>query len=199
MSKIEKYIIEVGDELYAYASKTKNYYRNPMCGNYRTSCRVCGLKPRLNIQGTSGITSDFKIVFTDIEEINQIPESGDYYDNIVLAEFGRFLGIEGTTHDITTLKAQVVNAHQIDLNVDMKKPGATGVYEISVENTGKLDGYISDITGLEEANAEEPTDIQFQLLNFKENQKIRVGEVKKFVLVVSGVKRQLQSQIRVKT
>ncbi len=92
-----------------------------MRGNYRTSCRVCGLKPTLNIQGTSGITSDFKIVFTDIEEINQIPESGDYYDNIVLAEFGRFLGIEGTTHDITTLKAQVVNAHQIDLNVDMKK------------------------------------------------------------------------------
>ena len=73
------------------------------------------------------------------------------------------------------------------------------MYEISVENTGKLDGYISDITGLEEANAEEPTDIQFQLLIFKENQKIRVGEVKKFVLVVSGVKRQLQSQIRVKT
>ena len=156
-----------------------------MRGNYRASCRVCGLKPTLNIQGTSGITSDFKIVFTNIEEINQIPESGDYYDNIVLAEFGRFLGIEGTTHDITTLKAQVVNAHQIDLNVDMKKPGATGVYEISVENTGKLDGYISDITGLDEANAEDPTDIQFMLLNFKENQKIRVGEVKKFVLIVT--------------
>ena len=60
-----------------------------------------------------------------------------------------------------------------------------GVYEISVENTGKLDGYISDITGLDEANASEPTDIQFMLLNFKENQKIRVGEVKKFVLIVS--------------
>ena len=35
-----------------------------------------------------------------------------------------------------------------------------------------------------EANAEDPTDIQFMLLNFKENQKIRVGEVKKFVLIV---------------
>ena len=67
----------------------------------------------------------------------------------------------------------------------MKKPGSMGVYEISVENTGKLDGYISDITGLDEANASEPTDIQFMLLNFKENQKIRVGEVKKFVLIVS--------------
>ena len=67
----------------------------------------------------------------------------------------------------------------------MKKPGAAGVYEISAENTGKLDGYISDITGLDEANASEPTDIQFMLLNFKENQKIRVGEVKKFVLIVS--------------
>ena len=140
------------------------------------------LSSQLNIQGTSGITSDFNIVFTNIEEINQIPESGNYndFDNGVLAELE--LGI---THDITTLKAQVVNEHQIDLSVDMKKPGAMGVYEISVENTGKLDGYISDITGLDEANAEDPTDIQFMLLNFKENQKIRVGEVKKFVLIVS--------------
>ena len=140
------------------------------------------LSQQLNIQGTSGITSDFKIVFTDIEEINQIPESGNPtdFDNAILAQLG--LGI---THDITTLKSQVVNEHQIDLNVDMKKPGAMGVYEISVENTGKLDGYISDITGLEEVNAEDPTDIQFMLLNFKENQKIRVGEVKKFVLIVS--------------
>ena len=138
------------------------------------------LSQQLNIQGTSGITSDFKVVFTNIEEINQIPESGNPndFDNVILGAFGT------TTHDITTLKAQVVNEHQIDLNVDMKKPGAMGVYEISVENTGKLDGYISDITGLDEANASEPTDIQFQLLNFKENQKIRVGEVKKFVLIV---------------
>ena len=144
------------------------------------------LSQQLNIQGTSGITSDFKIVFTNIEEINQMPESGDIrdLDNIVLAQLNLLQGGEGITHDITTLKAQVVNEHQIDLNVDMKKPGATGVYEISVENTGKLDGYISDITGLDEANASEPTDIQFQLLNFKENQKIRVGEVKKFVLIV---------------
>ena len=139
------------------------------------------LSQQLNIQGTSGITSDFNIVFTNIEEINQIPESGNYndYDNGILGQLGTI------THDITTLKAQVVNEHQIDLSVDMKKPGAMGVYEISVENTGKLDGYITDITGLDEANAEDPTDIQFMLLNFKENQKIRVGEVKKFVLIVS--------------
>ena len=139
------------------------------------------LSQQLNIQGTSGITSDFKIVFTDIQEINQVPESGDYndFDNGILGQ------LRIITHDITTLKAQVVNEHQIDLSVDMKKPGATGVYEISVENTGKLDGYITDITGLDEANAEDPTDIQFMLLNFKENQKIRVGEVKKFVLIVS--------------
>ncbi|HIT12408.1 MAG TPA: hypothetical protein IAB58_06425, partial [Candidatus Pelethosoma merdigallinarum] len=139
------------------------------------------LSQQLNIQGTSGITSDFNIVFTNIEEINQVPESGDIndFDNGILGQLGTI------THDITTLKAQVVNEHQIDLSVDMKKPGAMGVYEISVENTGKLDGYITDITGLDEANAEDPTDIQFMLLNFKENQKIRVGEVKKFVLIVS--------------
>ena len=108
------------------------------------------LSQQLNIQGTSGITSDFKVVFTDIQEINQVPESGDYndFDNGVLNSMGI------TTHDITTLQADVTNDHQIDLNVDMKKPGAMGVYEISVENTGKLDGYISDITGLDEANAE---------------------------------------------
>ena len=139
------------------------------------------LSQQLNIQGTGSITSDFNIVFTNIEEINQIPESGDYndFDNGVLG------GLHITTHDITTLQADVTNDHQIDLNVDMKKPGAMGVYEITVENTGKLDGYISDITGLDEANASEPTDIRFMLFNFKENQKIRVGEEKKFILIVS--------------
>ena len=150
------------------------------------------LSSQLNIQGTSGITSDFKIVFTNIEEINQMPESEDTFwndiDNGVLAFWGTVHGSGGITQDITTLKAQVVNEHQIDLSVDMKKPGAVGVYEITVENTGKLDGYISDITGLEEANASDPTDIQFSLYNFKENQKIRVGEVKKFVLVVAWSK-----------
>ena len=139
------------------------------------------LSQQLNIQGTGSITSDFRIVFTNIEEINQVPESGDYndFDNGILG------GLNITTHDITTLQADVTNDHQIDLNVDMKKPGAMGIYEITVENTGKLDGYISDITGLDEANASEPRDIQFTLYNFKENQKIRVGEEKKFILVVS--------------
>ncbi len=139
------------------------------------------LSQQLNINGTGGITSDFNIVFTNIEEVNQVPESGNFndFDNVILGIF------EKITHDITTLQADVTNDHQIDLNVDMKKPGATGIYEITVENTGKLDGYISDITGLDEANASEPTDIQFTLYNFKENQKIRVGEEKKFILVVS--------------
>ena len=139
------------------------------------------LSQQLNINGTGSITSDFNIVFTNIEEINQVPESGDYndFDNGILG------ALNITTHDITTLQADVTNDHQIDLNVDMKKPGATGIYEITVENTGKLDGYISDITGLDEANASEPTDIRFMLFNFKENQKIRVGEEKKFILIVS--------------
>lgn len=139
------------------------------------------LNQQLNVNGTGSITSDFSIVFTNIEEINQAQESGDIndFDNGILGILGK------TTHDITTLQADVTNDHQIDLNVDMKKPGATGIYEITVENTGKLDGYISDITGLDEANASEPTDIQFTLYNFKENQKIRVGEEKKFILVVS--------------
>ena len=80
------------------------------------------LSSQLNIQGTSGITSDFKVVFTDIQEINQVPESGNYndFDNGILA------GLEGITHDITTLKAQVVNEHQIDLSVDMKKAWCNG-------------------------------------------------------------------------
>ena len=75
------------------------------------------LSQQLNIQGTSGITSDFNIVFTDIQEINQVPESEDIrdLDNIVLGVLDLLQG-GGITHDITTLKAQVVNEHQIDLN-----------------------------------------------------------------------------------
>ena len=149
------------------------------------------LNQQLNVNGTGSITSDFSIVFTNIEEINQGQASGNIndFENGIIGIDGKtthdITTLQAETHDITTLQADVTNDHQIDLNVDMKKPGATGIYEITVENTGKLDGYISDITGLDEANASEPTDIQFTLYNFKENQKIRVGEEKKFILVVS--------------
>ena len=44
------------------------------------------LNQQLNVNGTGSITSDFSIVFTNIEEINQAQESGDIndFDNGIL-------------------------------------------------------------------------------------------------------------------
>lgn len=81
---------------------------------YGISSRLCCIK---SIIKSGSIASNFNIVFTNIEEINQATESWDIndFDNRILG------GLDITTYDITMLQAEVTNEHQIVLNVDMKK------------------------------------------------------------------------------
>ena len=81
---------------------------------YGISSRLCYIK---SIIKSGSIASNFNIVFTNIEEINQVTESWDIndFDNRILG------GLDITTYDITMLQAEVINEHQIVLNVDMKK------------------------------------------------------------------------------
>lgn len=81
---------------------------------YGISSRLCCIKSIIKSGSTA---SNFNIVFTNIEEINQVTESWDIndFDNRILG------GLDITTYDITMLQAEVTNEHQIVLNVDMKK------------------------------------------------------------------------------
>ena len=81
---------------------------------YGISSRLCYIK---SIIKSGSIASNFNIVFTNIEEINQVTESWDIndFDNRILG------GLDITTYDITMLQAEVTNEYQIVLNVDMKK------------------------------------------------------------------------------
>lgn len=81
---------------------------------YGISSRLCCIK---SIIKSGSIASNFNIVFTNIEKINQVTESGDIkgFDNRILG------GLDITTYDITMLQAEVTNEHQIVLNVEMKK------------------------------------------------------------------------------
>ena len=78
----------------------------------------------LNINGTSSIESNWKVVFTNIQELNK--SSGVTINNPPTAS--------GTT---------------ATFDVDLEKPGDSIEYQITVENQGTLDAIIEDINASE--------------------------------------------------
>ena len=99
------------------------------------------LSQTLNIQGTGSIASDFNILFTDIQE--------------------------GTMNDATTVNKQITDSTTAVFTIDLSKPGASGEYNITVENRGTIDAYVDSINGIDEANQTEPTDITFSIEGLK--------------------------------
>ena len=99
------------------------------------------LSQTLNIQGTGSIASDFNILFTDIQE--------------------------GTMNDATTVNKQIIDSTTAVFTIDLSKPGASGEYNITVENRGTIDAYVDSINGIDEANQTEPTDITFSIEGLK--------------------------------
>ena len=117
------------------------------------------LSQTLNIQGTGGITSDFNILFTNIEE--------------------------GTMNGATTINKQITNSTTATFTIDLKSPGSNGEYLITVENRGNIDAYVESIHGIEEANSVDPTDIKFSIEDIKVNDKLKAKESKVFKVKVN--------------
>ncbi len=117
------------------------------------------LSKTLNIQGMSGITSNFNILFTNIEE--------------------------GTMNGATTINKQITDSTTANFTIDLSKPSSNGEYLITVENRGNIDAYVESIHGIEEANQKEPTDIKFSIEDIKVNDKLRATESKVFKVKVN--------------
>ena len=116
------------------------------------------LSQYLTINGTSNITSDFKVVFTSIEE--------------------------GTMNSATTIQKSF-EATSATFQVKLDKPGSNAEYIVTVQNQGKLDAYLESIEGIDEANNKAPTYITFSVKDLSVNEKLSVGETKTFKVIVS--------------
>ena len=116
------------------------------------------LSQYLTINGTSSITSDFKVIFTDITE--------------------------GTMNSATTVN-KGFEGTSATFQVKLDKPGSNAEYIVTVENQGKLDAYLQSIEGIDEANNKAPTYITFSVKDLSINEKLGVGESKTFKVIVS--------------
>ena len=116
------------------------------------------LSQQLTINGTGGIASDFNILFTDIQE--------------------------GTMNGATTVNKQITDSTTATFTIDLSKPGSKGEYLITVENRGTIDAMVESISGIDEANSTEPTDITFSISDIAVNDKLLAKESKVFKVKV---------------
>ena len=117
------------------------------------------LSSQLNIQGTGSVISNFQILFTKIEE--------------------------GTMNGAKTIQKEIVGDTTANFIIDLKSPGSTGEYIITVENRGTIDAYVKDIKGVVDSNKKEPKDIQFSIDGLKVNDKLKARETKAFKVKVN--------------
>src|SRR5699024_3606432 len=73
------------------------------------------------------------------------------------------------------------------LNSFIVKPGANGIYNVTVENRGKINAYVKSISGLEESNAADPTDVTFEVIGIDVGDKLpaTTGNTKTFQVKVN--------------
>ena len=112
------------------------------------------LTTELNISGTAQITSNWKILFTSVEE-------------------------KEMTNAITNTK-DISGLTTLTLDVQLQQPGASATYDVVVENQGDLDAMLTAINGVDEANNNAPLPIKVELQNIKVNDGLLAGEKKTF-------------------
>ena len=95
------------------------------------------LSQTLTINGTANITTDWKVIIT------QIAASSSNETN-------------GATDKVTPTYTDTTAT----FNVDLAYPGATASYVITVENQGNIDALLDSIEGVTEANSAEPTSLR---------------------------------------
>ena len=119
------------------------------------------LSQTLTVNGTGSIASDFNVMFTNITA--------------------------GAMNSATSVNAQITDSTTAVFTVDLQKPGANGIYNVTVENRGKINAYVKSISGLEESNAADPTDVTFEVIGIDVGDKLPVttGNTKTFQVKVN--------------
>lgn len=116
------------------------------------------LSQALVINGTANITTEWKILFTNIEE-------------------GTFVGAESKTSPSYT-------ATTATFDVNLLYPGASAQYIVTVANQGSIDAKITSVDGIETANAAAPTDITYKI-DAKPDDILASGATKTYIVTVS--------------
>jgi len=95
------------------------------------------LSQALVINGTANITTEWKVLFTNIEE-------------------GTLTGAESKT-------APSYTATTATFDVNLLYPGASAQYKVTVANQGSINAKLTSVDGIETANAVAPTDIKYTI------------------------------------
>lgn len=95
------------------------------------------LSQALVINGTANITTEWKILFTDITA-------------------GTLVGAENKT-------APSFTATTATFDVNLLYPGASAEYKVTVANQGNINAKLTSIDGIDTANAAAPTDITYSI------------------------------------
>ena len=108
----------------------------------------------LKIDGVSKITGDWDIHFTTIDQ--------------------------GTLVDATNVSASISNQTTATFTVNLKKPGSSAEYSVTVKNGGSYNAVVESITGVNEANEASPTDIIFEVSDIDVGTELEAGTEKTF-------------------
>ena len=92
---------------------------------------------------------------------------------------------EGTVTGATSKKVAVVSGDKLSatFDVNLEHPGATATYIVTVENAGTINATLESITGIDTANAANPTDVVFDI-NANDNDVLNSGSTKDYTVTI---------------
>lgn len=112
----------------------------------------------LNINGTSSISGDFNIQIIALDE--------------------------NTMNHAQTVSKSGLGTTTVSFTVDLESPGASAIYDVTVENKGSIDAVLKSIEGIDEANLSAPLDVKFSTTGIEEGDPLLKGQRKTFQVQV---------------
>ena len=112
----------------------------------------------LNINGTSSISGDFNIQIVALDE--------------------------NTMNHAQTVSKTGLGTTTVSFTVDLESPGASAIYDVTVENKGSIDAVLKSIEGIDEANLSAPLDVKFSTTGIEEGDPLLKGQRKTFQVQV---------------
>ena len=112
----------------------------------------------LNINGTSSISGDFNIQIIALDE--------------------------NTMNHAQTVSKSGLGTTTVSFIVDLESPGASAIYDVTVEKKGPIDAVLKSIEGIDEANLSAPLDVKFSTTGIEEGDTLLKGQRKTFQVQV---------------
>jgi hypothetical protein len=123
------------------------------------SVGYAALSQILSINGTANISSEWNVKISGITEKSLV----------------------GATAQVPVVSPDSLTATFV---VDLQYPGATAVYEINVQNAGTINAKLNSVSGVEDANASEPTGVTYTI-DAQANDLLASGQTKNYTVTVN--------------